>query len=439
MGCVTSLNLFNQLTIAPVAACSPATAPNDASASQEAVRPSSLPVKLASDVRNWDNVVASPSSFVVVNQSGLSVPAFVIWLYTPDAVRIYEHLSWLAGGDSPTHACNNVCIYACHESGQRLVIKSVPWQDDIEEVVHVNALLSSQQNAIVPARVVYTALQPPDVPTKRDFCRSKRLASEYFTCVIMQYAGETLQKVCNSVRIVPTYNTPSAFSGVSPETRVQLTAFIRDMLLVMKQVSQCCKDLYAVGLCYVDLKKCNVLVDRDQETDSHWRVCLCDYGALAREHHKDSCATYPPPSRPSGQNITATSSVVAYGLGVMLFSVLFAHQEKWLRYKECATRLHSQVHARRLSAYLRSAVAEVQHAEHQYNSKWKKTPHPSGVDSGSLSEFFRRSFAQEHTIESWATALDALNADYIYAVLGKHLEVRETDGSAYFNLQLVRV
>jgi ABC-type taurine transport system substrate-binding protein len=90
------------------------------------------------------------------------------------------------------------CYYTCHSTGHVIVVKTIPWVDDADEVMHVNTLCDTDQNAIVPARVVYKALKPP----KRCATISQNDAdAAFFTCVIISVilrASKQLRRSCGA-------------------------------------------------------------------------------------------------------------------------------------------------------------------------------------------------------------------------------------------------
>jgi hypothetical protein len=286
--------------------------------------------------------------------------------------------------------------------------------------MHVNTLCVIAQEAIVPARVVYEARKPP----KRYATTSTNdVDAIYYTCVIMPHGGDTLLKVCHC-------NWPFLGDEALPDrldVQQKLINHISDLVDAASKVAGMCNELLGHGLCYVDLKKSNVLVD----PKNHNQLFFCDYGAISPLSDGDACATYPPPDYPNGLKIEATQSVIVYGLGALLFCMLFPKDEARLRYGICKTIAEMQDHQRHLLETHHYVVHAIRCSENLLRTEESCEP-PRYAHA--LSNLFEDSFNQEHSIESWREALRELSSTHIYQVLRHFVKVREKEGTAYFSL-----
>jgi hypothetical protein len=272
-------------------------------------------------VRHWKNVVVLPTQHVVVTAE-LCVPAFMILNYNDDfGYDQYEYSSWMASSSAEAGKSTSVCVYTCHDTGHTIVVKAIPWADDEDEIKHVRALCGVTQHAIVPARVAYEALKPPG----RVKTTPELLNSAFFTCVIMPHGGATLLKVCHANWPTVRDNLPDA--TYQADIQQKMVSHIEDLVSAATGIAHMCAELLQHGLCYVDLKKSNVLVDPNNNN----LMNFCDYGAISSVHDDDACATYPPPDYPNGLKIEASPSVIVYGLGALLFCPPPGRASKQLR------------------------------------------------------------------------------------------------------------
>jgi hypothetical protein len=170
--------------------------------------------------------------------------------------------------------------------------------------------------------------------------------------------------------------------------------------------------------------------------DSDNQIRFCDYGAISALWDDDACATYPPPDYPNGLQIQANENVIVYGLGALLFCMLFPKDEARLRYTVCKTVADMRDHQRHLLATHHVIVNAIRKSENQLSSG------PRGPDAqcdpptapNALSNLLEDSFNQAHSIESWRAAARALDSSHIYQVLRRFVKVRETEGTAYFTI-----
>lgn len=392
----------------------------------------------AGDVRLWHNVVATPSLSIVVNAEGCRVPTFIIRNARQTDLRVdeYEFVHWIAGvANTKAHElCNHVCCYSCLATGHRIVVKTIPWQEDEDEVSTVSLLLNSLQQAIVPARVVHRARKPfrnKALAASATVKVTQDVSSAWFTCVIMPYVGPTLHRVAFDLRPIVKGAYPDG--ALRAHMRARMVEWLTTVQSIVASVAGCCLDLERAGLCYVDLKKTNVLVACEgDDARSSRRVQLCDYGALTRVNAGDACATYPPPENPTGLGIVASPAVVAYGLGVLFYCLLFPKEEKHFQYVDVRTTPQPEEHGKRIVAYQQFAIHRLRRVENFLSLQPWDEPAPPPPSFNGLSNLMESSFAQAHTVESWLEEFRALDAVYIYSVLSHYLEVRERDSSAYF-------
>lgn len=94
---------------------------------------------------------------------------------------------------------------------------------------------------------------------------------------------------------------------------------------VLRVVNGCLGVLWREGVAYMDLKPENVLVMGGG--NSKFTVLLGDVGSLCFDGDSSMC-TYPPPTHPSGVGVPATSKNVLYGLGMLMWVLLWGHDHR---------------------------------------------------------------------------------------------------------------
>lgn len=171
-----------------------------------------------------------------------------------------------------------VALYTCRAIGQTVCLKTTGWHENEEaDMVDTYNKKLKGSGAMVPARVVHRAqkFQPLD----------KVVLPVHHNAIAMAYLGITLYQA-----ELPFHQTVE----------------------VVIRVARQCMALLKAGLCYTDLKPCNVCVD------ASLHVSLIDYGSLYVLGATDCTATYPPPAYPYGVDIVGDEHAVVHGLGVLL-------------------------------------------------------------------------------------------------------------------------
>lgn len=184
----------------------------------------------------------------------------------------YETLIFKENSDN--RAPNMVALYACRALTQVVCLKTTSWEEHGEsEVVDFYNSHMKGSSAMVPARVLHRARKlPRDAPHPTPV---------NFNAIVMTFLGPTMHKV-----------------GLG----------LRQTVEVVIQVAHHCEELLKAGLCYTDLKPCNVCIDNEL------KPTLIDY----RIGYPSCTATYPPPEYPHGYGIKGDERVVVHGIGVLL-------------------------------------------------------------------------------------------------------------------------
>jgi serine/threonine protein kinase len=211
-------------------------------------------------------------------------------------------------------AIGHVVCYQSADGSASVAIKTVDVEDEEDEVTGWMLLTEMRRRGLSATRMI--------VPTS--MARVNRT-----TCFFMPRADGSLQDFAEEV------DPCSAALAVTKALRV----------------------LYTEGFMYCDIKPANVLVKKEGEV---FHIVLGDLGSLVRLR-RSGVSTYPPPEHPSGLNVPATERAAAWGVCMLLLTLLNGHDQTFSYIQDAVlfTPWEEEAHKHRVMAVVASRIDEL--------------------------------------------------------------------------------
>lgn len=338
-------------------------------------------------MRLLDFCVTPTEVFYFDHAHKINIPVFDVVYMSPDNAEIdrYIFLRCLYAASDGETIDNAVSMYCSEKTKRVVVLKTLPASETEELEVVQELSRSKSPRSTLDASPDLTSMKRARVidcnETAKNETRARLVAAH------VAYQAQRSETSSRSNKTEPRdYNAILMPYAGTQLRHMQRTMTQDEVINVVLMVARTCKALLAEGWVYVDLKASNIVLDAER------RPMLVDYGSIYKVGTTYACATYPPPNRPHGTGVPASESIVVYGLGVLLASVVQSFDcERGFRFVKCKKTLAEKTRReefRKAADGLRRAASEL--IENAVSPALREVYIRSIIVQSSLEEFIQK-------------------------------------------------